>query len=178
MTSKVFLALRVPADPMRAFKVFTQEIASWWQPSGLFRVSDTGDGSQGRHVTGYVSDALEELKSNSFPAGGDFPADELARDIHGKQCLGDPGSIALLRQKMQILNATIQHIDGMDDSQLADVRYFRLNGAASEILGRQPTTPERKSTCWTPPFFVRLYSSLTLFYLTGEPGRCPLSVAL
>src|SRR5205085_9406564 len=44
MTSKVFLALRVPADPMRAFKVFTQEIASWWQPSGLFRVSDTGDG--------------------------------------------------------------------------------------------------------------------------------------
>jgi uncharacterized protein YndB with AHSA1/START domain len=44
MTSKVFLALRVPADPMRAFKVFTQEIAWWWQPSGLFRVSDTGDG--------------------------------------------------------------------------------------------------------------------------------------
>jgi hypothetical protein len=44
MTSKVFLALRVPADPMRAFEVFTQEIASWWQPSGLFRVSDTGDG--------------------------------------------------------------------------------------------------------------------------------------
>jgi len=29
MTSKVFLALRVSADPMRAFKVFTQEIASW-----------------------------------------------------------------------------------------------------------------------------------------------------
>ena len=44
MTSKVFLALRVPADPMRAFEVFTQEIASWWQPSGLFRVSDHGDG--------------------------------------------------------------------------------------------------------------------------------------
>jgi uncharacterized protein YndB with AHSA1/START domain len=44
MTSKVFLALRVPADPMRTFEVFTQEIASWWQPSGLFNVSDTGDG--------------------------------------------------------------------------------------------------------------------------------------
>ena len=45
MTSKVFLALRVPADPMRSFEVFTQEIALWWQPSGLFRVSATaGDG--------------------------------------------------------------------------------------------------------------------------------------
>ena len=44
MTSKVFLALRVPADPMRTFEVFTQEIASWWQPSGLFKVSAAGDG--------------------------------------------------------------------------------------------------------------------------------------
>jgi uncharacterized protein YndB with AHSA1/START domain len=45
MTSKVFLALRVPADPTRTFEVFTQEIALWWQPSGLFRVSDAaGDG--------------------------------------------------------------------------------------------------------------------------------------
>jgi uncharacterized protein YndB with AHSA1/START domain len=44
MTSKVFLALRVPADPVRTFEVFTQEIALWWQPSGLFRVSDAGDG--------------------------------------------------------------------------------------------------------------------------------------
>jgi uncharacterized protein YndB with AHSA1/START domain len=45
MTSKVFLALRVPADPMRTFEVFTQEIALWWQPSGLFRVNDSkGDG--------------------------------------------------------------------------------------------------------------------------------------
>lgn len=44
MTSKVFLALRVPADPMRTFEVFTQEIALWWQPSGLFQVSGAGDG--------------------------------------------------------------------------------------------------------------------------------------
>lgn len=44
MTSKVFLALRVPADPMRAFEVFTQEIGLWWQPSGLFKVSSAGDG--------------------------------------------------------------------------------------------------------------------------------------
>jgi uncharacterized protein YndB with AHSA1/START domain len=44
MTSKVFLALRVPADPMRTFEVFTQEIGTWWQPSGLFQVSSGGDG--------------------------------------------------------------------------------------------------------------------------------------
>jgi uncharacterized protein YndB with AHSA1/START domain len=44
VTSKVFLALRVPADPTRAFEVFTQEIGSWWQPSGLFQVSAAGDG--------------------------------------------------------------------------------------------------------------------------------------
>ena len=44
MTSKVFLALRVPADPMHAFEVFTREIGLWWQPSGLFKVSATGDG--------------------------------------------------------------------------------------------------------------------------------------
>ena len=44
MTSRVFLALRVPADPMRAFEVFTQETALWWQPSGLFKISSAGDG--------------------------------------------------------------------------------------------------------------------------------------
>jgi uncharacterized protein YndB with AHSA1/START domain len=44
MTSKVYIALTVPADPMLAFEVFTQEIASWWQPSGLFQVTARGDG--------------------------------------------------------------------------------------------------------------------------------------
>jgi uncharacterized protein YndB with AHSA1/START domain len=44
MTSKVFIALRVPADPLRTFEVFTQEIGSWWQPSGLFQVTSRGDG--------------------------------------------------------------------------------------------------------------------------------------
>ncbi len=44
VTSKVFLSLRVPADPLCAFEVFTQEIGSWWQPSGLFQVSAAGDG--------------------------------------------------------------------------------------------------------------------------------------
>jgi uncharacterized protein YndB with AHSA1/START domain len=44
MTSKVFLAIRVPATPDRAFEAFTQEIGSWWHPSGLFQVTPGGDG--------------------------------------------------------------------------------------------------------------------------------------
>ena len=44
MTSKVFIALRVPADPLRTFEVFTQEIALWWQPGRLFSVGTAGDG--------------------------------------------------------------------------------------------------------------------------------------
>jgi hypothetical protein len=44
MTSRVFVALRVPADPARAFEAFTREIAAWWQPNGLFRITPQGDG--------------------------------------------------------------------------------------------------------------------------------------
>jgi uncharacterized protein YndB with AHSA1/START domain len=44
MTSKVLVALRVPADPMRAFDAFTREIADWWFPSGLFQITRRGDG--------------------------------------------------------------------------------------------------------------------------------------
>lgn len=44
MTSQVYVALRVPANPQRAFAVFTDEIALWWQPSGLFQLTPRGDG--------------------------------------------------------------------------------------------------------------------------------------
>jgi uncharacterized protein YndB with AHSA1/START domain len=37
--------MRVPADPQRAFEAFTQEIALWWQPSGLFQLTPRGDGN-------------------------------------------------------------------------------------------------------------------------------------
>ncbi len=36
MTSKVLVAIRVKAEPQRAFTAFTEEIASWWQPNGMF----------------------------------------------------------------------------------------------------------------------------------------------
>jgi uncharacterized protein YndB with AHSA1/START domain len=45
MTSKVYVAVRVPADPARAFEAFTQEIALWWRPSTLFQITPRGDGT-------------------------------------------------------------------------------------------------------------------------------------
>ena len=41
----MFLALRVPADPMRTFQAFTAQIGQWWQPSALFAVTAKGDGT-------------------------------------------------------------------------------------------------------------------------------------
>jgi uncharacterized protein YndB with AHSA1/START domain len=34
--SRVLVALRVPASAERAFAAFTEQIAEWWQPNGLF----------------------------------------------------------------------------------------------------------------------------------------------
>ena len=45
MTSKVFLAIRVPADPARAFDAFTGDIGAWWRPDPLFRITPHGDGA-------------------------------------------------------------------------------------------------------------------------------------
>jgi uncharacterized protein YndB with AHSA1/START domain len=45
MTSKVFIALRVPATPARTFDAFTSEISLWWQPDPLFRITPRGDGA-------------------------------------------------------------------------------------------------------------------------------------
>ena len=45
MTSKVYVSLRVPADPQRTFEAFTQDIALWWQPGSLFQITPRGDGT-------------------------------------------------------------------------------------------------------------------------------------
>lgn len=44
VTSKVFISLRVPAHPLRAFEAFTHEISSWWRPDPLFQLTPHGDG--------------------------------------------------------------------------------------------------------------------------------------
>jgi uncharacterized protein YndB with AHSA1/START domain len=68
MTSKVFISLRVPADPARAFEVFTSEIALWWQPDPLFQITPGGDGKlafepgpSGRLITRYGSGETFEI---------------------------------------------------------------------------------------------------------------------
>lgn len=43
--SRVLVALRVPVPPSRAFAAFTEEIAEWWQPNGLFQFSDGRTGT-------------------------------------------------------------------------------------------------------------------------------------
>jgi len=45
MTSSVLVAIRVAADPATAFAVFTEEIAAWWRPGGLFAITPRGDGA-------------------------------------------------------------------------------------------------------------------------------------
>ena len=42
--SAVIVSLRVRATPQEAFAVFTQEIAVWWKPIGLFQLTPLGDG--------------------------------------------------------------------------------------------------------------------------------------
>lgn len=39
-TSRVLVALRVPASAARAFAAFTEQIAQWWQPNGLFQFTE------------------------------------------------------------------------------------------------------------------------------------------
>jgi uncharacterized protein YndB with AHSA1/START domain len=64
----VLVALRVPADPVVAFQAFTEEIGSWWRPSGLFPFSlgrsgtlDLEGGVGGRLVERYDDGTLVEI---------------------------------------------------------------------------------------------------------------------
>lgn len=56
--SAVVVALRVKATPAEAFVAFTDDIALWWRPNGLFQITPRGDGAlrfepgpEGRLVT-------------------------------------------------------------------------------------------------------------------------------
>lgn len=42
MSSRILVALRVPAPPARTFEVFTREIGLWWKPNGLFMFTSQG----------------------------------------------------------------------------------------------------------------------------------------
>ena len=44
MSSRVLVAVRVPASPERAFDLFTNSIGQWWLPNGLFEFTPRGPG--------------------------------------------------------------------------------------------------------------------------------------
>lgn len=44
MTSSVLVALRIAAPPERVFAAFTQDIALWWRPNGLFAFTPRSPG--------------------------------------------------------------------------------------------------------------------------------------
>lgn len=44
MTSSVLVVLRIAAPPARVFEAFTRDIALWWSPNPLFRLTPRGDG--------------------------------------------------------------------------------------------------------------------------------------
>ena len=90
-----------------------------------------------RGITGYCGNALKQLKPDSLPTTLDFPLNEGARNIHAETRLSDSRVRAFFRQQVKILNATIQHVDGMNHPQPTDFRDFHLDGTPSEILCRQ-----------------------------------------
>ncbi len=44
MSSRILVALRVPASPERAFEAFTAEIGAWWQASPMFAFTPRSPG--------------------------------------------------------------------------------------------------------------------------------------
>lgn len=42
--SAVIVSLRIAASPQTVFDAFTQDIAAWWRPNGLFEITPRGDG--------------------------------------------------------------------------------------------------------------------------------------
>ena len=45
MTSRILVALRVPATPQRAFEAFTGEIGAWWRASPMFAFTPRSPGT-------------------------------------------------------------------------------------------------------------------------------------
>lgn len=81
MSSKVYVAVRVPADPLTAFDVFTQQIALWWKPSGLFQVTAEGDGEL-RFEPGIGGRLFATL-----PRGGEFEIGRITAWEPGRRLL-------------------------------------------------------------------------------------------
>lgn len=75
--SAVIVSLRVQATPQEAFEVFTQEIAAWWRPNGLFQITPRGDG--------LLSFEGEERLVTTLPNGKQFEIGRVRAWVPGER---------------------------------------------------------------------------------------------
>jgi uncharacterized protein YndB with AHSA1/START domain len=61
MSSKVLVAMRVRAEPQRAFDAFTQEISQWWRPNSMFHFTPRSPGVVSFEDTGANGRLVETL---------------------------------------------------------------------------------------------------------------------
>jgi hypothetical protein len=45
VTSQILVSLRVKTSPVRAFEIFTRDIALWWTPNMLFQFTPRSPGT-------------------------------------------------------------------------------------------------------------------------------------
>ncbi len=63
MSSKVLVALRIKAAPLRVFEVFTADIAAWWKPNALFSFTPRSPGVLAFEGAGEGARLVERLAS-------------------------------------------------------------------------------------------------------------------
>ena len=63
MSSKVLVALRIKAAPLRVFEVFTADIGAWWKPNALFSFTPRSPGVLAFESVGEGSRLVERLPS-------------------------------------------------------------------------------------------------------------------
>jgi hypothetical protein len=68
------------------------------------------------HITSDIGDTPKEFEANPLVSSRNFLSNECTRDIHGEPSLGDSSIRAFLGKQVQILDAAVQHIRGVDDS--------------------------------------------------------------
>jgi uncharacterized protein YndB with AHSA1/START domain len=63
VSSKVLVALRIKAAPLRVFEVFTTDIAVWWRPNALFSFTPRSPGVLAFEGAGEGARLVERLSS-------------------------------------------------------------------------------------------------------------------
>jgi uncharacterized protein YndB with AHSA1/START domain len=63
VSSKVLVALRIKAPPLRVFEVFTADIDAWWRPNALFSFTPRSPGVLAFEGTGQGARLVERLSS-------------------------------------------------------------------------------------------------------------------